>query len=346
MCNPQPLCMWCVWNGYFPKRKCGSANLSEKGDTPEMKRELLLSLFAAMLCITSCGMPAKPPIETPVLSTTAQTEVFFADPSVLAAPAGIAYFGDRIIVSDFQNNALVVLDTDGNYLATVGEPGADVLQFNKPGAMTTSGDTLYVLDMGNRRIQCLNSDFEYIDSIYLWEETQYFEFPYTDIAISDDETIYVSSGSLNPSKAGVYTVDNTYTHEYKTYYGFLDNYAGSVYFINTGGFTKKGGTTTLDIFGENHLYSFADGSQTMLPSALYSSDFLMTADSLIVLAYDGSSIIRLDRSGDYVETIADFRQNADAQTEWSMNSYIAMDTEGNLYSTQRNGGIVYKVSQK
>ena len=338
--------MWCVWNGYFPKRKCGSANLSEEGDTPEMKRELLLSLFAAMLCITSCGTPAKPPIETPVLSATAQTEVFFADPSVLAAPAGIAYFGDRIIVSDFQNNALVVLDTDGNCLATVGEPGADVLQFNKPGAMTVSGDTLYVLDMGNRRVQRLNSDLEYIDSIYLWEETMYSEFPYTDIAVSGDGEIYVCSGSMDLNNVGVYKVDDNYTHAYKTYYGFLGTYSGDVYFINTGEYTRKGGSTMLDISGENHLYSFADGSQTMLPSALYSSDFLMTADSLIVLAYDGSQILRLDRSGDYVETIADFRQNADAQTEWSMNSYIAMDTEGNLYSTQRNGGIVYKVSQK
>lgn len=311
-----------------------------------MKRSLFSLVAAVLFCLTACGMPAKPPIDTPVLSENYQSEIFCKDASILAKPSGIACFGDRVVVSDYENSALVVFDMDGNYLSTIGELGAAPLQFNTPGAMTVSGDTLYVLDMGNRRIQCLNSDLEYIDSIYLWEETQYFEFPYTDIAISEDETIYVSSGSLNPSKAGVYTVDNTYTHEYKTYYGFLDNYAGSVYFINTGGFTKKGGTTTLDIFGENHLYSFADGSQTMLPSALYSSDFLMTADSLIVLAYDGSRILRLDRSGDYVETIADFRQNADAQTEWSMNSYIAMDTEGNLYSTQRNGGIVYKVSQK
>ncbi len=311
-----------------------------------MKERLCLPLLAAVLCITSCGTPAKPPIETPVLSTTAQTEVFFADSSVLAEPAGIAYFGGRVIVSDYQNNALVVLDTDGNYLSTVGEPGTDDLQFHTPGAMTVSGDTLYVLDMGNRRIQRLNSDLEYIDSIYLWEETQYYDFPYTDIAISGDAGIYVSSGSLNPSKVGVYKVGDTYTYEYKTFYGFLSTFNNNVYFINTGEFVQKGGSTMLDISGENHLYSFADGSQTMLPSALYSSDFLMTADSLIVLAYDGSSIIRLDRSGDYVETIADFRQNADAQTEWSMNSYIAMDTEGNLYSTQRNGGIVYKVSQK
>ena len=311
-----------------------------------MKRELLLFLFAAVLCIPSCGTPAKPPIETPVLSATAQTEVFFADSSILAAPAGIAYFGDRVIVSDFQNNALVVLDTDGNYLSTVGEPGAGDLQFHTPGAMTVSGDTLYVLDMGNRRVQRLNSDLEYIDSIYLWEEMMYSEFPYTDIAVSGDGEIYVCSGSFDLNNVGVYKVDDNYTHAYKTYYGFLGTYSGDVYFINTGEYTQKRKSITLDVSGENHLYSFADGSQTMLPSALYSSDFLMTADSLIVLAYDGSSIIRLDRSGNYVETIADFRQNADAQTEWSMNSYIAMDTEGNLYSTQRNGGIVYKVSQK
>lgn len=310
-----------------------------------MKR-LCLLLLISILCITSCGTSAKPPIEKIIFSGNYQAEIFCKDKSILAEPSGIAYFDNRIIVSDYKYNDLVVFDMEGNYISTVGELGAAPLQFNTPGAMTVSGDTLYVLDMGNRRIQCLNSDLEYLDSIYLWEETQYFEFPYTDIAISEDETIYVSSGSLNPSKAGVYTVDNTYTHEYKTYYGFLDTYLGNIYFINTGEFTQNSGTTMLNMSGKNFLYSFADGSQTMLPSALYSSDFLVTDDSLIVLAYDGSSIVRLDRSGDYVETIVDFRQNADAQTEWSTNSYIAMDTEGNLYSTQRNGGIVYKVSQK
>lgn len=310
-----------------------------------MKR-LCLLLLISILCITSCSTSAKPPIEKIIFSGNYQAEIFCKDKSILAEPSGIAYFDNRIIVSDYKYNDLVVFDMEGNYISTVGELGAAPLQFNTPGAMTVSGDTLYVLDMGNRRIQCLNSDLEYIDSIYLWEETQYFEFPYTDIAISEDETIYVSSGSLNPSKAGVYTVGNTYTHEYKTYYGFLDTYLGNIYFINTGEFTQNSGTTMLNMSGKNFLYSFADGSQTMLPSALYSSDFLVTDDSLIVLAYDGSSIVRLDRSGDYVETIVDFRQNADAQTEWSMNSYIAMDTEGNLYSTQRNGGIVYKVSQK
>ena len=311
-----------------------------------MKR-LCLLLLISILCITSCGTSAKPPIEKIIFSENYQAEIFCKDASILAKPSGIACFGDRVVVSDYENSALVVFDMDGNYLSTIGELGAAPLQFNTPGAMTVSGDTLYVLDMGNRRIQCLNSDFEYIDSIYLWEENQYFEFPYTDIAISEDEMIYVSSGSLNPSKAGVYTVGNTYTHEYKTYYGFLDTHIGNVYFINTGEFTQNSGTTMLNMSGKNFLYSFADGSQTMLPSALYSSDFLVTDDSLIVLAYDGSSIVRLDRcSGDYVETIVDFRQNSDAQTEWSTNSYIAMDTEGNLYSTQRNGGVVYKVSKK
>ena len=185
-----------------------------------MKR-LCLLLLISILCITSCGTSAKPPIEKIIFSENYQAEIFCKDKSILAEPSGIAYFDNRIIVSDYKYNDLVVFDMDGNYLSTIGELGAAPLQFNTPGAMTVSGDTLYVLDMGNRRIQCLNSDLEYIDSIYLWEENQYFEFPYTDIAISEDETIYVSSGSLNPSKAGVYTVDNTYTHEYKTYYGFF-----------------------------------------------------------------------------------------------------------------------------
>ena len=164
-----------------------------------MKRSLFSLVAAALFCLTACGTPAKPPIDTPILSENYQSEIFCKDASILAKPSGIACFGDRVVVSDYENSALVVFDMDGNYLSTIGELGAAPLQFNTPGAMTVSGDTLYVLDMGNRRIQCLNSDFEYIDSIYLWEETQYFEFPYTDIAISEDYMIYVSSGSLNPS---------------------------------------------------------------------------------------------------------------------------------------------------
>lgn len=312
-----------------------------------MKRILLLSFITYALCISSCGLPPKPSIDVTRLSENYRSEVFFKDTSILSQPSGIACLNGHVVVSDYDSHTLIIFDMDGNCISIIGELGSAPMQFNCPGSMTYFDGILYILDIGNRRIQCLNSDLEYIESIYLWEETQYYQFPYTDIAIAANGDIHVCSGSLNKDRVGVHRIaGKEYEQVYKKFYGFVDSYNGEVFFINAGEIVTKNNITMLDVSGQNHLYSFSDNKKTMLPSSLYSSDFIVTQDSIIVLSFDGSSMIMLNRSGEYVETIADFKIIADDQTNWSINSYIAIDDNGNLYSTNRNAGTIYKVSHK
>lgn len=313
----------------------------------DIRKSIFIPLSLGVILLCSCtNTEPKEPISQIINSETHHVEIFANDSSILMKPAGIAYFNDKIVVSDYENHALVVFDKMGNHLSTIGEVGSAPLQFNNPGAITYAEDTLYVLDMGNRRIQCLNSEFEYIDSIYLWEEIQYYQFPYTDVAVKEGD-IYVSSGSLSKKDVGVYSVSpDGYENVFKKAYGFLDAATDEILFINSGELTTQNKMTMLNMQCENYLFSFDSDEKIMLPSSLYSSDFIVTENEIIVLSFDGSSILKLNRTGDYIETVADFRSFGDDETEWSMNSYITMDDEGNLYSTNRNGGTIYKVSPK
>ena len=66
---------------------------------------------------------------------------------------------------------------------------------------------------------------------------------------------------------------------------------------------------------------------------------------IYVLSYDGSIIYRMNKAGDYIDTIANYRDLFNEETSWSVISFLTSDINENIYSTNRNEGIVFKVTK-
>jgi len=105
---------------------------------------------------------------------------------------GIDIRGGRLFVSDLGNNRVQVFSLqkglEGSLLSTFGRRGSEPGNFDKPGAMTMdSQGNLYVLDVGNGRIQVFDPNLNYVTS---WGEVGagegQFNIP-TAIAFSPDE---------------------------------------------------------------------------------------------------------------------------------------------------------------
>lgn len=68
-------------------------------------------------------------------------------------PTGLHVENDRVYVSDFANDRIVVLNKNGDYVGVIGSHGQEVSELHSPYCMTSRGDKLYVCDSGNSRIQ-------------------------------------------------------------------------------------------------------------------------------------------------------------------------------------------------
>jgi sugar lactone lactonase YvrE len=67
-------------------------------------------------------------------------------------PTGVACRGDQIYVAETGKHRILIIDADGT-VTTIGERGHELGQFNFPAAITIAGDTLWVGDTLNFRIQ-------------------------------------------------------------------------------------------------------------------------------------------------------------------------------------------------
>jgi DNA-binding beta-propeller fold protein YncE len=115
-------------------------------------------------------------------------------------PRDVAVGADgRIYLSDTGNKEIKVFEPDGRYVTSIGTPGAGRGEFNEQvGICITPGDTILIADVGNQRIQELDSKggFVKILQIYGWQ-TDTTSIPSVEpyLAQGDDGTLYVTDST-------------------------------------------------------------------------------------------------------------------------------------------------------
>lgn len=134
--------------------------------------------------------------------------VYSADDTHLTNPSGVCVFGNELVITDQDANALYRYDLDCNYLGTVGKQGMAELEFNMPMALDVYDDQLYILDSGNYRVQVLNMDYEYVSEFQL--NPQHYSNSggiYWDLAVKNEKCIYVSTSGANGIETRIAKVD-------------------------------------------------------------------------------------------------------------------------------------------
>jgi len=79
-------------------------------------------------------------------------------------PTGVAYnpITDEIIISETKEHRLIILNSNGEFIRTVGTRGTGNGEFNFPTFLAFAHGRLYVVDAMNFRVQVLNDDYEFI----------------------------------------------------------------------------------------------------------------------------------------------------------------------------------------
>ncbi len=116
--------------------------------------------------------------------------------SYFESPASIAIdrTTGRIYVSDTLRHMVIIMDDRGRLIAKIGKRGGgdQPEEFRLPGQVVVSGDELFVIDVGNTRIQILDTAGHFRRTINLpWADNR------TGLAVDSQGNIYVSDPSLN-----------------------------------------------------------------------------------------------------------------------------------------------------
>ncbi|HYX07847.1 MAG TPA: hypothetical protein VE912_14045 [Bacteroidales bacterium] len=87
------------------------------------------------------------------------------DSSFLSNVYWITHGKTHFYLSDYTNNRIVRIDTGYSVSKSYGQRGRGQGEFVGPGVTQVSGDTLFVMDEGNRRIDLFTTDGDWIKSI-------------------------------------------------------------------------------------------------------------------------------------------------------------------------------------
>ena len=98
-------------------------------------------------------------------------EFVFQFSDKMKLPAGICIKQNKVYVTQYNSHCLNVYSTEGKYLKSVGVKGKKELEFDVPRGLdiSTDKDRVYIAELKNDRVQCLNLDLtfnSYIDNVY------------------------------------------------------------------------------------------------------------------------------------------------------------------------------------
>ena len=91
---------------------------------------------------------------------TKSFEFLFKFSEKMNRPFSICLSQNKLLITQFGGNCLNIYSTDGKFLQSVGRKGSKELEFDEPSSVSISPvrNRIYICDLGNHRIQCLNSN--------------------------------------------------------------------------------------------------------------------------------------------------------------------------------------------
>lgn len=234
-----------------------------------------------------------------------------------------------ILLIDEKDSCILVFDKEGNQVDSIGEVGNGELEFIKPSGIAQHNGYIYVLDAGNNRVQILDVNLTYKESIYFPKELQDKATSLNSIAIDKDGNIYLASTEVRYCNILCY---NNETKDFielgKYFYGIVAEYQGNVYAVNVGMAKKdKKGNTIGWRSGMNCLYMVSlDGLRQMceLPYGLTPTGLLPIEEGIVCASGAYGTIDLYGMDGIYKYSYAN--------SEYTISfACVDMDEHGNIY---------------
>lgn len=229
--------------------------------------------------------------------------------SELRSPTGVLCRENDVIICDMQRDCLLVFDYQGNLLKTIGNTGNGELEFMCPMALDSFESNIYILDGRNNRVQVLNSNFEYIESVSINKYDADSNFFYSDMVVGNSGEIYISGQSLDESYIFCYDKGNsTPIRIGNNFCGSLAKGNGHIYAINIGSLyiteDEKDGIGLTN--GRNYLFEVKDMKIEKiceLPYGLYIRDFIIEDEKIICTSASLSQLLVFDLKGNIIKSL-------------------------------------------
>jgi hypothetical protein len=262
----------------------------------------------------------------------------------LNQPRCICNFDGNFIVSDSNNDRILVIDSDGNLLKTIGKTGNGDGEFRKPlGVTTDNNDNIYVADSGNGRVEEFNKYGAYIRTINIADfQMKNINYNIQDVEVDLNGNIYVSTFSFNLKFAHIYVIstDGKITKLGNNLCGWLYKNNNHIYFVSD--FELIPSKKSIEA-GRNLLIELAqDGfiNAHELPYKTEPVGLCFKNDDYIVLSSSRATIDEYDSNLKYVGS--PFAVNA---REYGGICSMVMDDKENIYMLNKFTNVIYKLTR-
>lgn len=181
-------------------------------------------------------------------------------------PMHITLADEKLYVSEYQNDLILVFSLSGELLQTIGKPGEGDGEFNAPaGVAVDLKGNIYVADFYNHRIQILDKDGNFLRQIGKTGEKGFlpgkFNYP-TDVEVTGDQKIVVADAYND--RIQVFSMDGD----------LIDWWGGPLGFNISGGFNGWFRTATGVGLGEGGTVFVADFFNNRIQKMTIEGEFL------------------------------------------------------------------------
>ncbi len=215
-------------------------------------------------------------------------------------------------------------------------------EFDAPAAITTDEQYIYVAGEKDGRIQFFDFDGNYQKEVYI-EELDDISVRILDVE-SDGTNLYVSAGSMDEKRLGVYLIDQNDNVKKigKTEIGCFGRNikTNEIYFANAYEYFEKD-----DMFGyqggKSFLARITDGKlkrMFLLPEGYLPAKLYIEDDKIYIFSEALMEVDVFDYSGNYIETL--FAETAETENR-GVSCMAVRDNVIYLSDTENN--LIYKV---
>lgn len=252
-----------------------------------------------------------------------------------AAPGGVLCRQNDFLLCDEDNNCIRVYNYDGELIKILGSTGNGELEFISPTGIFTRDELVYIVDTGNYRVQKLDYELNFIETILFEQFSETSEHYYLDVSVNNDGGVLLTTNSTHQNAARIYISQQGYiSQSSQSFYGYLGFDNGLIYAANT-----------LDLFETADAYIASSGNSTfyeingndlvpifLFPYKYTPLDFVIKDSYIYILSATWGTLDKFNIQGEYIETIANLGQ-------LSLDVYMDSYDEGFIVVNNYNGDV-------
>lgn len=251
---------------------------------------------------------------------------------------GMLALDKHMILVDYKNGQLIVVDENRNVIDRVGEFGSAPLEFQKPTGVTKDEQYIYVLDDGNSRVQLLDHRLNYVKEFNLDKSELDPGISFEDIEVDGEGMIYISGSFLtNPGVLVLNGKTGEQAFQGINFSGFLAVEEGQVLGLSCGQlYLPKEDPISFGIGTGECIAITCSPKESKKAYALEGintfSDFLIKDGRMYCISQYHNELQKFTNDGAYEESLGELDANAVIQ-------YICKDAEGKIYVSESSNRI-------